>query len=90
MAKPGLQDNSQVTEKIEHLDNNTLRRYRVVEEFIDLTPLRIEKAQLEKVIPQPTDAELIEYGKTVHPYYSVDKERNAKRLQEINKILEDM
>ncbi len=74
--------------QIKRLDEKTAIKYRVVEEAIDLEALRQEKESLEAMLamPEPTTEELIEMGKSMHPYYQ-DREWVANRLEEINRIL---
>lgn len=74
--------------QIKRLGEKTAIKYRVVEEAIDLEALRQEKEGLEAMLtmPEPTTEELIEMGKSMHPYYQ-DREWVANRLEEINRIL---
>jgi len=69
-------------------DGKTAVKYTVVEETIDLEALRQEKEALEQqlAMPKPSDKELIEMGKGVHPYYQ-PKEMIEARIREINSIL---
>ena len=69
-------------------DGKTAVKYTVVEETIDLEALRQEKEALEQqlAMPKPSDKELIELGKSTHPYF-MDKTYLQKRLEEIKAIL---
>ena len=75
-------------EQIKIIDKNTAIKYYVKEEVIDLGALKQEKENLEQMlnIPKPTDEELIELGKSQHPYYQ-DKTYIRDRIEQINKIL---
>ena len=70
------------------VDENTAKRYKVVEETIDLEILRREKEGLEQTLamPEPTTEELIELGKGMHPYYQ-NKDWIKKRIEEIDSLL---
>lgn len=83
----GLAEDSEITEKIIR-HNAAATRYKVMIETVDLDALRWEKAMLEKTLamPKPSDEELLEYGKSQHPYFA-DKEEMIKRLEEIEDIL---
>lgn len=69
-------------------DGKTAVKYTVVAETIDLEALRQEKEALEQqlAMPKPSDKELIELGKSTHPYF-MDKTYLQKRLEEIKAIL---
>lgn len=69
-------------------DGKTAIKYTVVKETIDLEALRQEKEALEQqlAMPKPSDKELIELGKSTHPYF-MDKTYLQKRLEEIKAIL---
>ena len=75
-------------EEITKIDKNTVIRYRVVEERIDLRALRKEKEILEEQLAQkePSDKMLLEWAKGQHPYYL--HPTDTQRLEEIDKILE--
>jgi len=77
------------TEQIVKVDENTAKRYKVVEETIDLEALRQEKQQLEQELnwQEPTEAELIELGKMQHPYYMRDENFIKNRIKEIEELL---
>lgn len=74
--------------QIKRLGEKTAIKYRVVEEAIDLEALRQEKEGLEAMLmmSEPTVEELIEIGKSMHPYYC-PKDELVKRLEQINSIL---
>jgi len=74
------------TEQIKQIDKKTAKRYRVVEETIDLEALRRELEELEKM-EEPTKEELIELGRAYHPYYLDREERIAWLRQKINEVL---
>ena len=76
------------TEQIVKVDEKTAKRYKVIEETIDLEALRREKEALEAQLnmPEPTKEELIELGKGMHPYYQ-PKDWIRKRIEEIDKLL---
>jgi len=76
-------------EQIKKVDEKTAKKYRVVEEKIDLEALRQEKESLEEMLnmPEPTKEELIEAGKGLHPYYQLDREKIKKRISTIEQIL---
>ncbi len=88
MVDIGLAKNSKEQEKIVIKDENAAIRYRVAEEAIDLGALRQEKEALEEQLkmPEPTEEELLEQGKAMHPYYQ-DKTWIEQRIREINSIL---
>jgi len=67
----------------------TAINYKVVEERIDLEVLRQEKSNLEAQLQtkEPSEKELIEMGKMIHPYYQTDKVAIQKRLDEIELLL---
>ena len=78
------------TEQIVKIDENTAKRYRVVEETIDLEALRREKEGLEAQLnmPKPTKEELIELGKGMHPFYNYAQKTWAQeRIKQIDEIL---
>ena len=77
------------TEQIKQIDKKTAKRYRVVEETIDLEALKREKEMLEAELnmPEPSKEELIELGRSMHEYYLRDVEAIKKRIEEINNIL---
>lgn len=76
-------------EQIKKVDEKTAIRYRVVEEMIDLEALRREKKNLEAQleVKEPSDEELIEHGKMIHSFYTIDAQSVRQRIDEINKIL---
>ena len=75
-------------EEIVKTDKNTLTKYKVVEEKIDIGDLEIEKRgieeQLDKVVD---DKELLEWARVNYPQPQNIEELN-KRLLEIVKLLE--
>lgn len=90
MTKPiGLQEGVETKEKIIKVDEKTAKKYRVVEETIDLEALKREKEQLEAQLqmPEPTQEELIEAGKLIHPYYQINKEAIQERIKQIEELL---
>lgn len=90
MPKPiGLQEGVEEKEKIVKIDEKTAKRYRVVEEAINLEALRQEKADLEAQLnmPEPSQEELIEAGKAIHPYYQIDREAIQERIKQIDELL---
>jgi hypothetical protein len=82
----GLAEGSKVTEAIERHDG-TATRYKVAVATLDLNALRQEKETLEAMlaIEEPSTNELVELGKTSHPFYL--KEELQERLDRINEIL---
>jgi hypothetical protein len=88
MKNRGLSKASEVKEEIIKIDENTAKRYRVVEETIDLQALKAEKENLEAELnmKEPRDKELIEMGKMMHPFYR-NKDVIIQRLEELNKLL---
>jgi len=54
-------------------ENNKIYRITTYREEIDLEALKAEVTDL-KAMAEPEDAELIEHGRMMHPYY-MDKER---------------
>jgi len=89
MAKIDLTELSDVKEKIVKIDEKTAKRYKVVEEAVDLEALKQEKANLEEQLnmPEPTKEELIELGKMYHPYYTLDREAIRARISQIEEFL---
>lgn len=90
MTKPiGLQEGVEEKEKIVKIDEKTAKRYKVVEETIDLEALKREKEDLEAQLqmPEPTQEELIEAGKSIHPYYQINKEAIQERIKQIDELL---
>ena len=78
------------TEQIVKVDENTAKRIKVVEETIDLEALRQEKESLEEQLnmPEPSQEELIELGKTIHPYYA-DRAAIEARISQIEEVLKN-
>lgn len=75
-------------EQIVKIDEKTAKRYKVVEETIDLGALEIEKRGIEERLKKVlTDEELLEWAKQNYPYQNIDVSRLQERLEEINKIL---
>ena len=89
MAKIGLTEPSEIKEKIVKIDDKTAIRYKLVEERIDLEVLRREKENLEAQLneKEPSDKELIEQRKMIHPFYAFNPEFAKQRIEEIKKIL---
>ena len=82
-------DLSKVTKpQIKKVDEDTAIKYKVVSEKIDLKALRQEKAELEEQLnmKEPSKEELIELGKSQHPYYW-DKTDIENRIKQIDDIL---
>jgi len=76
------------TEQIVKVDEDTAKRYKVVEETIDLGALRIEKKGIEEQLSKVlTDEELLKWAKANYPYQNIEVERLKARLEEINKLL---
>lgn len=73
-------------EQIKKVNENTAKKYRVVEETIDLASLRAEKTRLELELVKPTEDELVSLGQSQHPFYYA-KEDNEARIAEIDSIL---
>ena len=84
----GLQDGSKLTEIYVKQDENTATKYTVKQEIIDIKALEAEKASLEVVETPPSDEELIEMGKSFHPYYSETTTDKEARIAVIDSILE--
>jgi hypothetical protein len=88
----GLSKASEIREEIvKSSDGKTATRYRVVEEVIDLDRLRREKANLEAELEQaePSEAELIDMGKVMHPYYTRDTSSIQKKIDELDSLLKE-
>jgi len=66
------------------VEGDVVKKYKVVEEKIDLAPLKEELAILEAE-KEPTDEEVLQWGRDgrVHPYYE-----NKLRIEEIKFELE--
>lgn len=75
----GLSDKSELREEIVKVDETHAKRYRVVEEKIDLGRLKKELASWQEM-PEPTKEELIELGKMSHEYY-MQRDAEIERLQ---------
>jgi len=73
MPKPGLSDLSNETSKVIK-DGNLYKKYSVLEEVIDLAPLKDRLASLEGETP-PSDNEVLELAKRgeTHPYYNPNR-----------------
>lgn len=86
----GLSDKSELQEKIIKVDENTAMKYVVSKETINLEALRNEKKMLEDELkfPEPSKEELIEMGKSMHPYYMRNIDMIKNRIEEINILLE--
>lgn len=85
----GLQKDSKVLETIEiSADGKTAKRYRVVEETIDLDALRKEKEALEAQLAEkePSDKELLIWARENHTFFT-DKSHIELRLLEIEELL---
>lgn len=76
-------------EAFEKKDEDTAYKYKAVREEINLKALRDEKAALEAELleKEPSNEELIEFGKMSHPYYMISKEDKQVRIKEIDAIL---
>jgi hypothetical protein len=87
-----MTDLSTITEEqlVISKDKLTAIRYKVVAETIDLQALKAEKENLEAELNQkePSDKELIETGKMMHPFYMLDREYTQRKIDEINSLLE--
>ena len=85
-------DLSTITEPqiVRSKDGKTAVKYTVIAETIDLEALRQEKEALEQqlAMPEPNKDELIEQGKSQHPFYW-NKEDIQKRVNEIGLILKE-
>jgi len=77
-------------EQVEVVDKDTAVRYKVVKETINLEALRKEKEELleELNMKEPTKEELISLGKMYHPYFHRNVDVIQKRIEEIDKVLE--
>lgn len=66
--KPGL-DESSTQDTLVVRDGDVYKKFSVVEEVFDPTPLKEELANLE--VPKPTNQEVINLAKQgiIHPYY---------------------
>lgn len=84
----GLSEDSTEKEKIVIQDENTIARYKVLGERIDIGDLRLEKASIEEILKQPTDEELLEWARQNYPVKQVNRAVLEDRLAEINKLLE--
>jgi TolA-binding protein len=84
MAKPNLTDISGQAKKLERTNGNIIEYY-VAENTYNVAQLQSELDQLKSKIPKPTDKELIEMGKMLHPYYQ--QQDNSLRIAEIERIL---
>lgn len=82
----GLSDKSDIKEEVvKSEDGKTATRYRVVEEKIDLGRLKKELEEL-KNMEKPSDEELLEEGKAMHPYFTYRKDRIALLEDKIESI----
>jgi len=59
--------------------------YEVTKTAIDLKALKAELAMI-KALKEPTDKELIDEGKTMHPYYMRDTKDLEDKIKELDKI----
>ena len=74
-------------EQIVKVDNNTLVKYHVVEERIDIGDLKLEKLSIEEQLKQPTDEELLEWARANYPAREIDRVKLEERLAVINSLL---
>jgi len=72
----------------ESVSKDVLKKITTTEELIDLKALKEEKSSLvaQAEAKPPTDIELIEAGKSIHPYYQ-DIIWTAQRIKEIDILL---
>ena len=86
--KPSVDLSTIKEPQIKRVDDKQAVRYRVVAEPIDLEALRREKEALEEILNmhEPSEEELIELGKSHHPFY-IDKTNIQKRIDKINNTL---
>ena len=66
------------------IDNNTYKKITTTEEIIDVRSLKEELVRLEAELkqPEPSNEELIEFGKAMHPYYR-DKDFLRTRISQL-------
>lgn len=83
MAKPLLSNTGQEKKRVREGDKITEYFVRGVE--YSANQLEQELEMLEFNIDKPSEQELIEYGKSVHPYYT--QQDNSARIAEIKGIL---
>jgi hypothetical protein len=86
-----MTDLSTITEEqlVISKDKLTAIRYKVVAETIDLQALKAEKENLEAELnmKEPSNEELIEMGKMMHPFYQRNADWINTRILEIDKFL---
>ena len=84
----GLSDNSDIKEKT-IIEDDKVVKYTISETRYDINKLNQEKQSLIEQLSdvEPSIDELIELGKSMHPYYSVDRDYLNNRISEINKII---
>ena len=88
MAKIGLIEPSEIKEKLVKVDSNTIIKYSIKEEKIDIGALEIEKKGIEEQLAKVlSDQELLEWAKKNYPYQGADVAVLNKRLEEINSLL---
>ena len=88
MAKIGLIEPSEIKEKLVKVDSNTIIKYSIKEEKIDIGALEIEKKGIEEQLAKVlTDEELLEWAKQNYPYQNIDTAKLQARLEEIESIL---
>ena len=84
----GLSDNSNEKEKIVVQDENTVVRYQVIEQSIDLQPLKqeVEDLKAELAEPEPSDQDLIAWAKENHAFYLRDTNNIQNRIDELEAL----
>jgi len=84
----GLVEGSKVTEAIVRHDG-TATRYRVTKEKLNLGALQLKRDELARrlEIPEPTEQEIIEAGRSSHTFYTLDRDRIQSEIDLIDSIL---
>lgn len=83
----GLSKNSTIQEIFEKKDDNTLIKYSIRKEEIDLGALKIEKRGIEEQLRRVlTDEELLEWARKNYPQPE-NINQLKERLEEINLLL---
>jgi IS30 family transposase len=71
------------------LNNDELKVVTTKEKIYSISKLKEEKIELQKQLDleEPTDEELIETGKLLHPYWINNNEEIDNRIKEIDELL---
>lgn len=73
--------------EIKKIDKDTFEYWQKVK-TVKLSELKAELLQLQEQLKEakPTNKELIELGRSVHPYYSDIEQKKAELQNQINKL----